>query len=379
MSHYGFRPYVPVAKRRQQAARDMEMLRNKGRAVAPIVLEGRQIARSFWGTAWCDNLERYSDFENRLPRGRTYVRNGSVLDLKIARGGVGAVVSGSQTYDVKIDIAVAAPSRWKAICKDCTGSIGSLVELLQGKLSKNVMERVCREGDGLFPVPSEIRMSCSCPDWAGMCKHVAAALYGVGARLDASPDLLFVLRGVDRSELISTVGDLPPLTQADAVSERLLADDDVASLFGIEMPTVVPPKPADTIAAEKPKEERSVRSAKPAPGRAKKVAARSVSNKTQESVDRDPRSKAPRSSAAIIAAPREGSPARRENSAEARRPSTPAKGGVPASTQTRARSALAPEGPRAEPTGESRRLGQAPVGRTRVAKWIGARARKTHG
>jgi uncharacterized Zn finger protein len=235
MSYWGFRPYVSVAKRRRRAAKEIEKLRKKGHVVAPIVVEGRKIARSFWGNAWCDNLERYSDFANRLPRGRTYVGNGSVIDLRIARGKVEALVSGSEIYKVKIDIAVAAPSRWKAICTDCAGSVGSLIELLQGKLSRNVMERVCKEADGLFPTPREIAMSCSCPDWADMCKHVAAALYGVGARLDADPDLLFTLRGVDRAELVSTVGADLPLTRTAAASERVLADDDVAALFGLEM------------------------------------------------------------------------------------------------------------------------------------------------
>ena len=203
MSYYGFRPYVPVAKRRALAAREVEKLKKKGRVITPVTIEGRTIARNFWGKAWCENLERYSDFENRLPRGRTYVRNGSVVDLQIERGQVRAMVSGSDIYEVKIDIATVASSRWKAICADCACSIGSLVELLQGKLSKNVMERVCREGDGLFPAPSEIKMSCTCPDWADMCKHVAATLYGAGARLDAAPDLLFASarrrsRGIDR-------------------------------------------------------------------------------------------------------------------------------------------------------------------------------------
>ena len=191
MSYWGFRPYVPVAARRAQAAKEIGKLTKKGRVVSPVVVEGRKIATSFWGKAWCDNLERYSDFANRLPRGRTYVSNGSVIDLQIERGKVEALVSGSKIYKVKIDITVAAPARWRAICADCAGSIGSLVELLQGKLSKHVMERVCREADGLFPAPREIKMSCSCPDWAGMCKHVAATLYGVGARLDSQPDLLF--------------------------------------------------------------------------------------------------------------------------------------------------------------------------------------------
>ena len=235
MGFYGFRPYVPVAARRQQAQKEMTKLKKQGRAVSPIVIEGRKIAMSFWGAAWCDNLERYSDFENRLPRGRTYVRNGSVIDLQIARGKVEALVSGSEIYKVKVDIAVAAPARWRSICRDCAGSVGSLVELLQGKLSKNVMERVCREGDGLFPAPKEIKMSCSCPDWAGMCKHVAATLYGVGARLDSDPDLLFTLRGVDRAELVSTVGADLPLTRGAGSSERVLADDDISALFGIDI------------------------------------------------------------------------------------------------------------------------------------------------
>ena len=235
MSYYGFRPYVPVAKRRQQAAREMEKLKKKGRIVSPVVIEGRTIARNFWGKAWCENLERYSDYENRLPRGRTYVRNGSVVDLQIERGKVRAMVSGSEIYSVKIEIGTVSQACWKAICKDCLGSIGSLVELLQGKLSKNVMERVCREGDGLFPSPREIKMTCSCPDWAGMCKHVAAVMYGAGARLDIAPDLLFTLRGVDRSELIVDAGADLPMTRTGIATERLLAEDDVAALFGIEM------------------------------------------------------------------------------------------------------------------------------------------------
>jgi uncharacterized Zn finger protein len=246
MSFWGYREYRPVAQRRANAARELAKLKKQGRAVFPVVIEGRKIARSFWGKAWCDNLERYSDFANRLPRGRTYVNNGSVIDLQIARGKVEALVSGSEIYRVKIDIVVAAPARWKAICADCAGSVGSIVELLQGRLSKHVMERVCRDADGLFPAPKEIKMSCSCPDWAGMCKHVAATLYGVGARLDHDPDLVFTLRGVDRSELVSTGADLS-ITEAAAGSERVLVDDDVAALFGLELGAALPA----TAAAEK--------------------------------------------------------------------------------------------------------------------------------
>ena len=257
MSYYGFRPYLPVAKRRLLAVREMEKLKKQGHTISPVVIEGRTIARNFWGKAWCENLERYSDYANRLPRGRTYVRNGSVVDLQIERGQVRAMVSGSDIYSVKIEIGTVSQARWKAICKDCLGSIGSLVELLQGKLSKNVMERVCREGDGLFPSPREIKMTCSCPDWAGMCKHVAAVMYGAGARLDIAPDLLFTLRGVDRSELIVNAGADLPTAQTGVATERILAEDDVAALFGIEMA----PGPSAPGAEEMKKSARSVKAA----------------------------------------------------------------------------------------------------------------------
>src|SRR4051812_24365549 len=179
----GWAPYVPVAERRRKAEREMERLRKKGHPIAPVTIEGRTIARTFWGKAWCDNLESYSDYENRLPRGRTYVRNGSVVDLQIEPGKVRALVSGSEIYEVSIDIDPLPARQWAAIKSRCAGQIGSLVELLQGKLSKGVIEIVTDHDGGLFPRPREIHMSCSCPDWAGMCKHIAAVLYGVGARL----------------------------------------------------------------------------------------------------------------------------------------------------------------------------------------------------
>ena len=235
MSWYEFRPYVPVAQRQRQAQQKLKKLKKKGQTVAPVTIEGRTIAKSFWGKSWCDNLERYSDFANRLPRGRTYVRNGSVVDLQIAKGDILAFVAGSELYKIKIGIVPVKPSRWKSICRDCAGSIDSLVELLQGRLAKGVMDRVCREGDGLFPSPGEIKLSCSCPDWAGMCKHVAAALYGVGARLDEKPQLLFVLRGVDEGDLFAGSGEGMSLSKAAPSAANVLDDSDVAALFGLEM------------------------------------------------------------------------------------------------------------------------------------------------
>jgi uncharacterized Zn finger protein len=235
MSYFEWPPYVPVAEKRRQAQRKLAKLKKPGQSVAPVTIEGRTIAKSFWGRSWCTNLERYSDFASRIPRGRTYVRNGSVLDLQIARREVAAMVAGSSLYKVKITIAPVTAARWKAICRDCAGAIDSVVELLQGRLAKGVMDRVCRQGDGLFPSPEEIKLSCSCPDWADMCKHVAAALYGVGARLDENPQLLFVLRGVDENDLLANAGQDLALTRAVPGAAKILDDSDVAALFGLEM------------------------------------------------------------------------------------------------------------------------------------------------
>ena len=242
MSFHSWNPYVPVAKRREQAAQKFAKMQKNGVTVFPIAIEGRTIAKSFWGKAWCTNLERYSDYANRLPRGRTYVRNGSVLDLAIAKGEVLAVVNGSDIYSLKITIAPVAAARWTAIAKDCAGSIDSLVELLQGKLAKGVMDRVCRPGDGLFPTPSEIKLSCICPDWADMCKHVAAALYGIGARLDQRPELLFELRGVDVKDLIAGAGADLPSAKARSPKGKVLASDDMAALFGLDMAEAAQPQ-----------------------------------------------------------------------------------------------------------------------------------------
>src|SRR5215210_2901412 len=235
MGYYGWRPYVPAAEKRRQAERKLATLKKQHRSVTPVTIEGRTIAKSFWGQSWCTNLERYSDYENRLARGRTYLRSGLVVDLQIKKGEIAAMVAGSSLYKVKIAITPVTAVRWNAICWDCAGTVDSLVELLQGRLSKGVMDRVCREGDGLFPSPAEIKLSCSCPDWAEMCKHVAAALYGVGARLDERPELLFVLRGVDEHDLLASAGQDLTLGQPAPCPAKVLEGGDLAALFGLEI------------------------------------------------------------------------------------------------------------------------------------------------
>ena len=236
MSWYGgFKPYVPVAMRRARALKKMEQLRKKGCVIKPVQIEGRKITHTFWGRAWCDHLESFSDYDNRLPRGRTYVRNGSVCHLEIEKGRISAMVSGSKIYTVEITIKALPRKKWQAVKKRCAGQIGSLLELLQGRLSENVMSVVTDRTKGLFPLPKEIKLGCSCPDWAVMCKHVAAVLYGVGARLDQAPELLFLLRGVDHEELISTETDVVPSATGTQNGRRRIANEALADVFGIEM------------------------------------------------------------------------------------------------------------------------------------------------
>ncbi len=226
--------YVPVAERRKQASKEAATLRKNGRKVTPVVIEGRKITTTFWGKAWCDNLESYSDYANRLPRGRSYVRSGAIVHLEIGDAKIEAIVRGSSTYTVKLVIKALGRARWDAVIDECSGQVTSLVELLGGKLSRGVMEIVTDRVRGIFPSPREIDLSCSCPDWATMCKHVAAAMYGVGARLDHKPELLFRLRGVDATQLIAkSVGRAA--TKAARPRPRALADDALADIFGIEM------------------------------------------------------------------------------------------------------------------------------------------------
>jgi uncharacterized Zn finger protein len=236
-------PYVPVAKRRAQAAKHLQNQKKKGKALNPIVITGRQIASTFWGKAWCDNLENYSDYENRLPRGRTYVRNRSVLDLQISKGKILAQVMGSYLYEITVEIKAMSSSKWTALVQACSGKIDSLIELLQGKFSNGVMSIIIDPENGLFPRPNEIKMECSCPDGVGMCKHTAAVLYGVGATLDNQPEKLFMLRHVDHLELIAkatTESIIGTSSSADAIDEG-----DLSSVFGIEMASVtaLPQKP----------------------------------------------------------------------------------------------------------------------------------------
>lgn len=241
---FWYREYVPVAARRASARKKMEKLRKQGKEVEPVEISGRAIARSFWGKAWCEHLEGFSDFSNRLPRGRTYARNGSVCHLEIQPGRIEAYVSGSSLYTVTVEIKKLPRKAWNGIKAQCAGAIGSMLELLQGKVSDEVMAVVSDRDTGLFPKRREIKLDCSCPDGAVMCKHVAAVLYGAGNRLDTRPELLFLLRDVDAEELIGAELALPGET---GDSDAAIADTRIADIFGVELDEDEPlpaPQPA---------------------------------------------------------------------------------------------------------------------------------------
>jgi len=237
---WGWRPYVPVAQRQAKAARQMARRLGKGVAPEPVTLQGGQISRTFWGQAWCRHLESFSDFSNRLPRGRTYVRNGSVCHLGIGKGKIDALVCGTELYTVTIRVKALPEKLWTDITRRCAGQIASLLDLLRGRLSDGVMAVVTHRQRGLFPQPGEITMQCSCPDWAVMCKHVAAVLYGVGARLDQAPELLFALRGVDHEDLVQA--EVTPVPAGKGTGRRLRGGA-LEEIFGIELAPAAEPAP----------------------------------------------------------------------------------------------------------------------------------------
>ncbi len=317
MSFYAWKPYVPVAVRRARAEKVAAKAARSGAALTPVRAQGNKIASTFWGRAWCDNLERYSDFSNRLPRGRAYLRNGSVIDLKVESGEVKAQVAGSRLYKTVVKVAAVPQTRWREISADCAGSIDSVVELLRGKLSQAVMARICTAGTGLFPTPKEISFDCSCPDWASMCKHVAAVLYGVGVRLDEQPELLFRLRNVDAADLVAQAGAGLTPRQKRPAAGKVLDDAQLADVFGIEI--AAQPAPAGT---GSPRKQAATKTAKKKAARTPAVNERAVVMKKMAAGDAVSKRRAKASAPAKqVAAPR-GTVARK---LAATRPPSPAK------------------------------------------------------
>lgn len=240
MAYWGFPRYVSAAEKKEKAARKLQELSRKHPNLKPVVLHSTKIARTWWGTAWNLNLERYADYHNRIGRGRSYVRHGAVLDLQIDPGEARALVQGSRSkpYSVVISIKTLKRELWQTILKQCQGMLESLQDLINGNFPKAIGEIFTHRDTGMFPSPKEITFSCSCPDWAGMCKHVAATLYGIGARLDESPDLFFKLRNVKMGDLIhQAVADRREqlLARASRKTARIIEEADLSATFGIEL------------------------------------------------------------------------------------------------------------------------------------------------
>jgi uncharacterized Zn finger protein len=235
---YGFPKYVTAAEKKAKAAKSLEKLKKKNPDLEPVMIEGRTIASSWWGKAWNLNLESYADFRNRISRGKSYVRSGAVLDLKISMGCIEAKVQGSRSkpYEVLIRIDPLSDEKWLQITNLCNHRIDSLEQLVEGKFPKTLEVLFKEKQYGMFPTPKEIHFDCSCPDWASMCKHVAAVLYGVGARLDQNPMLFFELRNLDGQELVrkSMESKLESmLMNAGKKSEREIPSEDLEDLFGL--------------------------------------------------------------------------------------------------------------------------------------------------
>ena len=245
---YGYYPkYVSVAAKRAKAKKKIKQLRKKNPDIRPIIIEGKALAKTWWGRAWNTNLESYADYSNRIDRGRSYVRHLAVVDLRIAPGKVRALVQGSMgaPYEVIISISKIKQKKWGIIKKECQTRLSSLPDLLAGKIPEDLQEIFMVQGKGLFPTPAEITFDCSCPDWASMCKHVAAALYGVGARLDDDPALFFTLRQAEVDDLISqavqskTSSIIGKITTGNS---KIIADDKLSDLFGLDMDDLPPVK-----------------------------------------------------------------------------------------------------------------------------------------
>ncbi|HYA86230.1 MAG TPA: hypothetical protein VEI57_04065 [Nitrospirota bacterium] len=247
---WGFPRYVPKAEKQARSDKKLAQLKKK-RDMRPVIIQGSAIARTWWGKAWNQNLERYADYTNRIGRGRSYVRHGAVLDLQMNAGEIKALVQGSRSkpYEIFIKIEQLGKKNWQQISSSCSGMLDSISELLAGDFPKELGELFFQRDSGLFPSPKEIAFECSCPDWASMCKHVAATLYGVGARLDEDATLFFTLRGVDMADLITRTASVKAenlLEKAAKKSSRIIDDTDLSALFGIELTNI--DKPTTTAA-----------------------------------------------------------------------------------------------------------------------------------
>ena len=262
--------YQDVEEQKKRLQREIAKRQKRGEKfeALPAPPGQKKLCTTFWGQAWCRNLESYQDYESRLPRGRSYLRQGKVYNLEIEPGKLSAVVAGSELYDTSITIQPLPKKQWRQIVESSAGQVGSMLDLLAGKLGDGLMKVLTDPDGGLFPKPKEIRFDCSCPDHADMCKHVSAVLYGVGVLLDTKPELLFTLRNVDQAELLSNASSAA-ITDLSANTGDL-AGADLSAIFGIDLSAEVMPEPPAAKKAVKKAAKKRV---------AAKKAAKKVANK----------------------------------------------------------------------------------------------------
>ena len=297
MSYWRYPRYVTVGEKRAKAAKKLKQLKKKNPHINPIAIEGTAIARTWWGKAWNRNLESYADYSNRIGRGRSYVRHGAVLDLQIRSGDVESLIQGSRSkpYSVRIRIKAMDKKIWKEIKTASEGNLDSLQELLAGKFPKALGEIFTTQREGLFPSPKDIDFDCSCPDWASMCKHVAATLYGIGARLDQDPELFFKLRQVKMKDLVTEAVEEKTrklLKKARKKTARVIDDSDLADVFGIDMESPVKPKKKRKKTAKK--EEGTKKPPKSTPKKVKTKALTGKAGKKVTPKKTSPRTKKPK-------------------------------------------------------------------------------------
>src|SRR6516225_9973543 len=167
-----------------------------------------QFGQSWWAKRWIAVLESF-DIGARLGRGRSYARNGQVLNIDIAKAEVTAKVQGSRPkpYDVTIQVKSLAEKEWAKVIEALSGQAIYAAKLLAGEMPQDI-ENVFQEVKlSLFPEKlGDLATECSCPDWSNPCKHIAAVYYLIGEEFDRDPYLLFRLRGLNREDLLRRLG-----------------------------------------------------------------------------------------------------------------------------------------------------------------------------
>ncbi|MGH9066476.1 MAG: SWIM zinc finger family protein [Acidimicrobiales bacterium] len=164
--------------------------------------------QTWWGRAWVEAIEGRARLDpNRLPRGRTYARRGSVGELGVEPGVVRAAVQGSRAkpYAVWVRVRPFDDGEWDRLLDSVASRLGHAAALLDGELPAELSEDVAAAGLDLLPGLGEVQPRCTCPDWADPCKHSAAVCYLIADALDADPFLLLLLRGRSREEVMAAV------------------------------------------------------------------------------------------------------------------------------------------------------------------------------